>query len=280
MNHRCARPVLLPLVCLTTCLTVAAARAGTISISITPDILYQDGKVTADVQAANSGDEPAHTVTAVLRLGDKEVRGPVNPSLPPSGTMHSELTLETAKLAPGQYPFQIAVDYTDANQYPFQALHVGLLNIGSTSPAKVTVRDVQAAPFASHGYARGVVKNLSGTAREAAVRAIAPEGIEVTEPVQTVQLPAWGEANVSLPLINRTALAASRLPVFVVVEYDEEGVHHGIVGQGMVGILPPQSFFKEHQSVLIGGAIALVLGWGGVALWLTLGRSRRAESRA
>src|SRR5262245_63528996 len=116
MSHRCARRSLAPLVCLATSLMVGTAVAGTISISIAPEMSDHDGKVTADVGISNSGDEGAHNVTAVLRFNDKQARGPMTALLQPSGSMRTQLTLDAPDLLPGQYPFQVAVDYTDSNQ--------------------------------------------------------------------------------------------------------------------------------------------------------------------
>lgn len=270
------------LLALVACLAARGALAGTISISISPGTIYQpqDGRLVADVQVANSGDEAAHNVSALLRFGDKEVRGQPTATLPPGGSMKSDLALDVGQLGTGHYPFQVAVDYADSNQYPFQALHVGLLTVGSPTPAKIAVRDLKADPFASRGTLRLVVKNLSSAKRETTVRIAAPDGIEVTEPAHTVALEPWAESPVAVPLVNRSALAGSRLPVFAMVEYEDEGVHHAVVGQGMVGILASQSFYQENQTALVTVAVVLVVGWLGFVLWWVLSRSRRAESRA
>src|SRR5207253_1711564 len=94
------------------------------SISISPVVELRDGALAARVQVTNSGDEAAHTVAPILRFGDKEVRGPAHDQLAPNQTMTAELSLPVGELGPGRWPYRLAVDYADANQYPFQALHV------------------------------------------------------------------------------------------------------------------------------------------------------------
>ena len=73
-------------------------------------------------------------------------------------------------------------------------------------------------------------------------------------------------------MVNRTALAGSRYPVFVAVEYDDGGMHQSVVAQGIVEIVAPRNFWEANQRLLIGGAGVLV------ALWLVL-VVRRATSR-
>jgi hypothetical protein len=113
------------------------------------------------------------------------------------------------------------------------------------------------------------------------VAAVGPEGIEVTEPELQVTLPAWGEETVKAPVVNRTALAGSRYPVFVTVSYDEEGVHHSLIAQGIVEIVAAQSFFQSQRTVLWMVAAAVIVVWLGVlAWWAVAGRPRRAVGRS
>src|SRR5688500_10957917 len=96
------------------------ADAKSISISITPKLELRGGVLTATVRVGNAGDEAAQSVTPVLRFGDKQVRGEARPALGPKETMEVPLSLEVGELGIGRWPFRVAVDYTDANQYPFQ----------------------------------------------------------------------------------------------------------------------------------------------------------------
>jgi hypothetical protein len=97
------------------------------------------GALAVKIKVSNTGDEAASSVTPVLRMGDKETRGTRRESLGPNESMEDTLNLATGDLGPGRWPFRVAVDYTDANQYPFQALHVALLTVGNPSPARIAL---------------------------------------------------------------------------------------------------------------------------------------------
>jgi hypothetical protein len=256
------------------------SRAGNISISISPVVEIRDGALAARVQVTNSGDEAAHTVAPVLRFRDQEVRAPVREQLAPNQSMSAELSLPVGELGTGRWPYRLAVDYADANQYPFQALHVSWVAVGNPPPAKVAVAEVKADPMSHSGSLRVRVKNLAATARKGTLLVVAPEGVEVTTPEQPLTLAAWEEASLSAPLVNRTALGGSRYPVFVAAEYDDGGVHQAVIGQGTLEITNPRSFFQSQRQLLWLVAAAVIAGWVGFLLWqLSTGRLRRAAPR-
>src|SRR5205823_10807163 len=174
-------------------LVPAVGRAGSISISISPAVELRDGVIAARVDVKNSGDEAAHTVAPVLRFRGKEVRGAAREQLGPNQSMSAELSLPAADLTPGRWPYGVAVDYTDANQYPFQALHMAWVTLGNPPPAKLSVAEVKAEPLAHSGSLRVRLKNLAGAARQTSVNVVVPEGVEVTQPEQSLALPAWEE---------------------------------------------------------------------------------------
>jgi len=257
----------------------APAAAGSISISIAPLVELREGALSAQVKVSNVGDESAQSVAAVLVFGEHRVRGDLRPSLAPGTSMDAALTLPVGGLGTGRWPYQIAVDYTDANQYPFQAVHLGLVTVGSPPPAKVAVSELKADPLSSSGTLSIRVKNLAGVARQASVSVVAPEGIEVTAPTQEVRLAAWEERTVTAPIVNRTALVGSRYPLFAQVQYDEDGVHQTVAGQGMVEIEAAQSFLEKWRLWFEIVAGVLVAAWLGVLLWRAItSQSRRAET--
>src|SRR4029078_12416543 len=117
---RAMRSLLLSL--LVAAATVGSAPGGNLSSSITQNTRLEDGSLIADVKVSNSGDEAALSVTPVLQFGDKAVRGTGIPSLGPNASHQETLTAPVGTLGEGRWPYRIAVDYTDQNQYPFQAL--------------------------------------------------------------------------------------------------------------------------------------------------------------
>ena len=255
------------------CALAAPAEAGTISITISQGVAVSADKLMVNLKVGNSGDEAALSVTPSLRFGDQVVRGKGKESLAPNTSFEETLTLPVGSLGEGRWPYRIAVDYTDQNQYPFQALQTQAVNVGSPPPAKVVVPTIKSADIAGSGSLTLTVKNLTADPRTARVSVFVPEGLEATDPVREVKLDGWKEQDLTVPITNRTALAGSRYPVFVVSEYDDGAVHESAVAQGMVSVIEAQSFFSRNTRFLWIGAGVLVVLWLAIVVMRSAGRS-------
>ena len=251
---------------------LAGAEAKTISITIGQKAEIRGENLVVKVSVGNTGDESAKSVAANLRFGDKTARGKLHDDLAPNATFEEELTVATGALGEGRWPYSVAVDYADANLYPFQALLVTTQVVGNPPTAKLTVPEIKSNGIAESGPLSIKFKNMVAAERDVTFRVIVPEGLEASEPTGTIHLKGYGEDTTSVTVLNRTALAGSRYPVFVAVEYDDGGIHQGIVAQGIVEIVAPRNFWEENQTLLIVGVGVLL------ALWLVL-VLRRATSR-
>ena len=248
----------------------AAAKSISINMSITPEV--RAGALAVRLKVSNSGDEAAGSVTPVVRMGDKEARGTRRESLAPNEAMEDTLNLPIGDLAPGRWPFRVAVDYTDANQYPFQALHVALVTVGNPSPARIALPEVKVPKLSEDGEMSAKVKNLSGDARKVKITAYVPEGLEVTAAAPEIEVEPWGEEAVTVDLKNRTALPGSRYPLFATAEYDDAGTHYAVVGTGVVEIGAASPIVRP--TLLIVGGV-LLAGWLVLIGW-RLARRRSA----
>jgi hypothetical protein len=239
----------------------AAAWAKTISITITQRPELRGTTLVVKATVGNTGDEAAKAVTANVKFGDKQVKGKTHDDLAPNATFDEELSIETGALGPGRWPYQVTVDYADANLYPFQALHVTTIAVESPPTAKMSVSKIESSTIADSGPLTIKLKNLAAVERDVTYRVVVPEGLETGDPSASVHLAGWAEVTSSATIINRTALAGSKYPVFVVVEYDEAGVHQAVIGQSIVEIVPPQNMWETYQTPLIAGAVLLVVLW-------------------
>jgi hypothetical protein len=252
-------------------LVAGAARAGSISITTTQNA-HLDGKMLiVAVTIGNTGDEAAHAVTPLVRFAGKEIRGKRTDALAPNATIQDTLSLEVGELGPGTWPYVVAVDYTDANQYPFQAVQGGRLAVGNPPPAKIAISSMSGGKLAKTAEIALAVKNLEGTARTVSVRVMPPDGIEAAPALSDLAFEPWQEKTLAVTLTNRTALAGSRYPVFAAIEYEADGTHFAVLGQGMVEIVPSETVVDRFGGSLWIGALA----FGVLFLALVGLRSRR-----
>jgi hypothetical protein len=247
-------------------LPAAAARPGSISISTEVTATAREGTLAVTLATTNSGDEAAATVVPQAEFGGTVVRGQPRPALGPGERMEVALEVPRKEMAPGQWPLVTRVDYADAKGYPFQALQVAVVAV-MASPSLLAVVSVDVEPVAGSGALRGRLKSLSDAPRQVQVRLVVPRELEADPPSASLSLEPWADARVDARIRNRAALAGSRYPVFLVAEYDDQGVHHASVGQAVAAIEARTS----GSRYLAVAAVGLMVAW---VLLLALRRGR------
>lgn len=240
----------------------SAAAAGTIAIQISHRAELVDGELRVTVTTENQGDEAAHAVTPLLRFRGAEVRGETQEKLPPTQPSEVTLALPAGPLGEGHWPYELVVEYADANLYPFQALSIGLVAVGSPPLPKVAVPALTSPPLADEIQLPVVVKNLSETERRVALTVSAPEAIERKLAGGETVLGPWAEVKVPVTLINRAALAGSRYPLFVIIEYEDGAVHQTVVAQTSVEIRDKSAAAAGGRSPWVVGAVVAALAVG------------------
>jgi hypothetical protein len=250
----------------------AVAHAGNISITTQQNAHLDGSTLHVEITIGNTGDEAAHAVTPLVRFGDKEARGQRVDTLTPNASVKDMLTLDVGRLTEGTWAYMVGVDYTDANQYPFQAVQGGRLAVGSPPPAKISIASMKAGKLAKTTTLAVSMKNLEGLPRTVAIRLMPPDGIEASPATKDLTFEPWQEQSFDVTLTNRTALAGSRYPVFASAEYDAGGVHYSVLGQGIVEIVPSETLVDRFGGSLWIGAVGL-----GVLFVALVGlRSRRS----
>lgn len=250
-------------------LAASQAWAGTIAIQVSQRAELSEGELRAAVSLSNGGDEAAYAVTPILRFRGAEMRGATQPTLPPKQPLEASLAVPVGALPPGHWPYEIAVEYADANLYPFQALSVGMLAVGSPPLPKVAVPALASPVLADHAELPVHVKNLSETERRVTVQVLAPDAIEEKHAREEALLGPWAELEIPVELTNRAALPGSRYPLFVTVEYEDGPVHQTLVAQTTVEIRPADaSLWPRGRYVWIAAGIFGALFLGLVTFWL------------
>src|SRR4029450_2945002 len=94
----------------------------------------------------------------------------------------------------------LAVDYTDQNQYPFEALLTQTLVVGNPPPAKGTGPAIRIEDVTGTGTLSVTVKNLTPDPRAVRVSVLVPEGLEATDAVRQVNLEGWKDTHPEGPM--------------------------------------------------------------------------------
>jgi hypothetical protein len=254
------------------------AHAGRISLDLSSQAQIAGGTLSVSLSIRNSGDDAAHSVVPVLSFGEATVQGESRARLGPREAMAVELRAPATGAGMGRWLYRITVGYSDVNEYPFQALHVGTVSVGD-APAlqKIALENVVAEPLADEAELTATIRNMSGEPREVAVSVFLPHGIEIGAPPAPANLEAWGSRQVRVPLVNRTARPDSIYAIFAAAEYADGPAHQVVLVPTALQIVAPESVFTRWRVALWTGAALVVLVWAVGLVWWLVGR-RRARS--
>jgi hypothetical protein len=248
----------------------SVALAGTISLSTEVTTTVKPSALAVTVKVTNSGDEAAQTVVPTFRFAGKDTRLPGRASLPPGQTLDASVELPFVQPMPGQWPLVITVDYADNNGYPFQALQVSLVSSPGALPALMAIVGMDAEPVDTAGRIRVLLKSLSEATQSVRPQVYLPRGLELAAPVEPLSLSPWAEAELSARIVNRAALAGSRYPVFLTLEYDDAAGHHAAIGHHVLEIRAPRASTGRYAWI---AATALVLAWLAFLMWRKVRRA-------
>jgi CARDB len=248
------------------------ASARTIGMAISTTAEVSAGSLSIQLSLKNHGDEAAHAVSPVVYFGDKSVRGRGTPSLGPNASADETFVIAVGELKPGRWPYRVVVDYADANQYPFQALHIAEVQLGPSTPGKVLLSVAKPEPFADEGEVVLRFRNMAAEAKELTLRVFAPESLELATTPLAIKLPGYAEDEKSITIRTRTALPGSQLPVIATLEYDDQ-LHHTVMAQTVAETIAARPWMLRARIPFTIAAATLVVAW----LTAVIIRRRRRE---
>jgi len=255
----------------------AIAEAGTIALTTDVAATVTASGLLVSLKITNSGDEAARSLVPSVTLpGNPPSRVQEATNLGAGQSLEARLEVPWAGKRSGQWPITTVVDYADANGYPLQAVQVALLTLGAPTPSLMALVDVDAPSFATSGNIKVHLKSLSPAALRVELRAVGPRGLEVAGALAPLAFEPWADQESSISVTNRGVLPGSRVPVFVVAEYEDEDGHHASVTHRLIEIKHPAAAVAvtaPYYAFVV--AVVLVAVWSGVYVWRRRGAAKR-----
>jgi hypothetical protein len=244
---------------------------ATIQLTITATPVVTASGVRVQLELRNAGDAAARNVMPILAFRGNETLGTFEPLLDAGGRTSQTIVIpvESTAAVRGTWPLYFRVAYADANNHPFEAMHVMAVDFGSSATARPAVTvDVTGARFSVSGQANARVQSSVST--EASVSFAVPAGVAASPEHASVFLEP-GTRTVAAVVTNAGATAPSRLPIFAVVEFNAGSEHTTAIGAGAIEITGDAPF----PTWVLPAAMA-----GLIVVWLVLVGVRRRAPRS
>ena len=146
------------------------------------------------VKVTNLGDESAYNVQLSLEMNNQKIVSGTKNQLGVKEVFEWSAPIKFEAGNPGKYPLILTVNYEDANAYPFSAISVSTFEY-----KQPTISSIVAKMNNLEVYDKGLLelkmKNLDGTAKEAAIRLIMPKELTANQDRLPVKIPAKSEGS-------------------------------------------------------------------------------------
>ena len=238
-------------------LFVQPSEASFIAITTETAVKIEDNTAKILVGVTNKGDESAYNVKISAAIGGKIIAGPLIDLLKVNDKYSETLTASVDFKKPGTYPVILAVEYTDANRYPFTASSVVYLNYKEGVVSRVA-GEIAAISIADSGRMKVKIKNLEQAEEKIAIHLIAAKEFLIPTPEKQITLKPGLEETVVFDIKNLSALTGSNYPVYAILGYEDEKYHYVNVLAGNIKVEEKKTFVAEYKWPMVVVAIILV----------------------
>ncbi len=220
--------------------------AGILKIETKTTVRVEDDILHIRVEYINRGSAPAHQLQVNVTVLGTEERAPITPQLEPGQSNTVTFQKDVSGLRNGRYPLMVAVDFHDANQYPFSALS-GMTFFKGTDVNAELIAESENMTIQGEGMLRFTLKNLSQSDKTIETSLFLPKEFSASELSQTISLDGRSEKRIDFEIENFSALPGATYPVFCFFEYDTEAAHHTALARSMVFIEADENLFRRFR---------------------------------
>ncbi len=212
------------------------ARASFITIEIESGAELFQNNLKVSLKVANKGDESAGNLKTSIEAAGRTIYGKSRKILGPNENFTEELTSDVSFQRPGRYPVLISVDYTDANQYPFNALTINYVDYGDAPNARVT-GSIGVIRLSDRERMKVSVKNVDQVERKVSVRLVTSKEFAVSDRVREITVLPGDEKELFFDIRNSGGLSGSTYPVFALITYEDAAYHYLNVASGNIMVV-------------------------------------------
>lgn len=241
--------------------SISSARYITFDTTVRTTAKTEQGRdiLGVSVELTNNGDEPAYSVRIHAEAGGHSQAGPVIPILGVKSLLREEFEFDLSFGKFGKYPVLVRTDFADANQHPFSALSLSLINYRGAASSKIFFDKPEPLEIAKKGELCLKVKSLDEEERDINVRLILPKELDAAEPARKIRVSPRNEKDVCFAVSNFSALVGSAQAVFGLLEYDDEENHFSASVMNTVKIIEREKLTWKAKFTILGIPVGLLI---------------------
>lgn len=236
------------------CLCPATAEAGTISITTNAFALADNERLYVLIQVKNDGSEAAHRVRTNAEVLGEQFGSEVRTRIDPGKSREFKFTKSIDTSLAGTFPITVLVHFQDANGYPFSALTCTTFSVGKSRNAELASAS-DPVSIKDNGIVRFRIQNKSSHERHIKATLVLPREFSSEKPETQFSLQAGGNKTLAFSIQNLGAVDGASYPVFLIQQYDFDGVKHTAVSNEVVNITKHGNWFRRTRWHWAGGFV-------------------------
>lgn len=253
----CFRPTLLVIFSMVLyCAT--PSFAGVLKIKTQTTVQTTGDQLHMAVTLTNEGTAIAYNLQVHLVLMGETLDSKLKPQLDPAESATFVFEKRAEGIKEGRYPLTVAVDFHDANQYPFSALSGMTFTMGSNVNSDLAVLGKNIA-MDNGGKLSLNIKNIGAGEKKIQATLMLPKELSTPTPQMRFLLGPRSQKGLDFEIRNFSALPGADYPVFCYFEYDLENIHHTAVCTAVIKIIEKENLFRRYRWLWMGLAGALIL---------------------
>ncbi|MEW6667873.1 MAG: hypothetical protein AB1512_21900 [Thermodesulfobacteriota bacterium] len=217
------------------------------------------------VRVTNAGNVRAQRVRVDITLPAARIRAPGEQTLEVAGSADFPFETRLGLLRRGRHPLSAMIHFQDSLGNPFSALAVTTFLVQEEKGADLLARG-EPLLMQDRGTLRFRLENTGALPKTVKASLLMPREFLSSGAVWESALPGGSRKEAAFPVANLSALSGATYPVFCIVEYDMEEMHHTVIGATTIRVKGGDNWFRKTRWYWAGGWVILgiFLGIAGV----------------
>ncbi len=253
----------------------AAATVGNLTLQIRMDAIVSKAQVKISITAENSGSEPAHRAQAILHIFGKALMSDMADRLSAGAERTFIFEAPVPRNTGGRFAVVGEIDFRDTMGRALSALSAMTIDVNA---APRVLLEATAPPITIEERGKLTLRMANRHTRRILLdaRLFLPKGLAAHRYAKPVSLDPQSDRAVDFALENRFCFAGSQYPVYGILEYRLNGMHHASIVASQITIATPVHWLQRHRWPLLSAGVLIIIFWGGVFIW-RINRDRRGR---
>jgi len=207
------------------------------------------------IQVTNKGNAAAQQVKADAEVLGERFLSQVHTRIEPSASREFSFIKTFHSSQRGTFPLTVLVRFQDSTGYPFSALACTTFPIGVDKRNADLETTSDPLSLKDDGFVHFRIRNESSQSRLIRGTLVLPEEFFCDEPEALVSLPARANRTLSFPVRNLGAIYGASYPIFLIQQYEDNGMTYTMISNTLVGIEQSGNWFRRTRWYWAGGFV-------------------------